>query len=348
MVNCTTLRLLLALWLAVAIASCRTTGTAIHTTSQSSPSTNCRTIEHAVGDTEICGQPQKIVVLGPYVLEPLLALGVQPAAFADHMSVHQDEYDNPSQQIPYLGDRITQPLDNPGLAYSPSIEAILNVQPDLILGLESNNAEQYDTLAQIAPTLLFDHAEPEENLRIIAQAVNRTEQAEQLLTETEQNIAAARKAFAPLVASHPKMLLLSSSDLQEVYIGNSTYGLCSSLLEDLGFQLVMPSEFDDTESDLRVPVSIETLPQLNDADSIILLGSNFSELKQLNGTREFEDHQLANLKQAWEGNAIAQSLDASKAGRVYFIPAYLCLGLPGPTGTELYLNELQNQLNPAQ
>ena len=44
----------------------------------------------------------------------------------------------------------------------------------------------------------------------------------------------------------------------------------------------------------------------------------------------------------------AQSLDASQAGRVYFIPAYLCAGLPGPIGTELYLEELKEQLLPAQ
>lgn len=58
----------------------------------------------------------------------------------------------------------------------------------------------------------------------------------------------------------------------------------------------------------------------------------------------FEEHQLTDFEQAWEKNALAQSLNASKAGRVYFIPAYLCLGLPGPIGTELYLNELREQM----
>jgi iron complex transport system substrate-binding protein len=136
--------------------------------------------------------------------------------------------------------------------------------------------------------------------------------------------------------------------LQEITLGNSAHGLCSSLVEELGFQLVAPPGFDDANAESLVTISLENLPQLNEADSIILLGSNFSELNQLNGTNNFENHQLTKLKQAWEENAIAQSLDASKAGRVYFIPAYLCLGLPGPIGTELYLNELQRQLAPTQ
>lgn len=329
-----------------AIAACQRK--ANHPTVDSTPPsssvlTDCRTIQHEMGETEVCGQPQRIVVLGPYVLEPLLALNVQPAGFADHIMVHQGDYDDPSQQIPYLGSRITHRVANVGLAYSPSIEAILKAQPDLILGTDSN-ADQYENLSKIAPTLLLKWGDTEMSLRAIAQAVNRSEQAEQLLTQTEQRIAAARETFASLVATHPKVLLLSSSQLQEIYLGNSAHALCSSLIEELGFQLVSGPGFDDSKPDSLVPISLETLPQLNDADLVILLGGNFSDFKQLDGTNNFEEHQLSNLKQAWKKNAIAQSLKASQAKRVYFIPAYMCLGLPGSIGTELYLKELQKQL----
>ncbi|NEQ29430.1 MAG: hypothetical protein F6K04_00200 [Leptolyngbya sp. SIO4C5] len=92
------------------------------------------------------------------------------------------------------------------------------------------------------------------------------------------------------------------------------------------------------------PISIETLPQMNEADSVIMLGSNFDPPKHITGDDQFETAQLADIKASWEESAIAQSLDASQAGRVYFIPAYLCLGLPGAIGTELYLEELQEKL----
>ena len=46
----------------------------------------------------------------------------------------------------------------------------------------------------------------------------------------------------------------------------------------------------------------------------------------------------------WRGCANTQSLNASKADRIYFIPADLCLGLPGPISIELYLEELKAQL----
>ncbi|NET54049.1 MAG: ABC transporter substrate-binding protein [Merismopedia sp. SIO2A8] len=257
----------------------------------------------------------------------------------DHIAFHQGDYDKPNQQIPYLGERITQPLLNVGLAESPSLEDMIRAKPDLILGTNTNS-NQYKVFSKIAPTLLLNQSDPEASLRIIAQAVNRTEQTEQLLKATEQQITSARETFAPLVATHPKVLLLVATQIHEMYLGIS-HESCSSPIEAIGFQLVNPPDFNDAAADLMAPISLETLPQLNDADLVILLSANLSELKS---TENFEDQQLSNLKQAWKENAIAQSLDASKARRVYFIPLYLCAVLPGSIGTELYFNELEEQL----
>ncbi|RUT07374.1 hypothetical protein DSM106972_026350 [Dulcicalothrix desertica PCC 7102] len=50
------------------------------------------------------------------------------------------------------------------------------------------------------------------------------------------------------------------------------------------------------------------------------------------------------FKQQWYNSSIAQSLKASKNGRVYFVPSYLCLGLPSPIGAELFLNQVRQKL----
>lgn len=344
----------LLLWLSIGImmfvGACRnTTDATIEAPSTPLPSAvaeSCRTIEHQLGTTEVCGQPQRIVVLGPYLLEQVLALGAQPAGFADHVAFHQGDFDHPRQQIPYLGDRIaTQPI-NLGLAYQPSIEAILRVQPDLILS-PNYNAAQYADFSQIAPTLILDVAGGQTHLSTIGRALNRDEQAEALSAAAKDRIAAAQQRFKSVVNQHPKMLLLSSENAQTFNLVSDRNSFCGALVQDLGFQLIYPAGLN--ESDLRVPtpVSLEALPQLHAADSILLLGFswNVTELKDMTG---FGSHQLQRLKQAWESSPIAQSLKASQAGRVYFIPAYLCLGLPGPIGTELYLNELETQIFSSQ
>jgi iron complex transport system substrate-binding protein len=328
--------LIIATLVGLAIASCQnqTNNSETFTSNQA----DCRTIEHEAGETEVCGQPRRIVILGPFNLEPLLALNVQPVGFADFVEFHQGDYDNPQEQIPYLGSLITQPIANVGLTLEPSMEAIAKVQPDLIIGVQ-DNANQYDTLSQIAPTILLDWHETENNLKAIAQAVNRTQQAEQILAETEQRIAAARETFAPLVASNPKMLLLYLGQLEEITLSHPAQ-LCHSLPQKLGFQIVSSPKLDKPKANQPVPISIEALPQFNEADSVIVLGQNFDQLEEPDN---FNRHQVSNVKQAWSENAIAQSLDASKAGRVNFIPAYLCLSLPGAIGTKLYLEELEKQ-----
>lgn len=117
--------------------------------------------------------------------------------------------------------------------------------------------------------------------------------------------------------------------------------LCHSLPQELGFQIVSSPKLDRPKANQPVPISLEALPQFNEADSVIVLGHNFDKQKEPDN---FNRYQLSNIKQTWKNNAIAQSLDASSSGRVYFIPAYLCLGLPGTIGTKLYLEELEQQL----
>ena len=304
---------------------------------------DCRTVQHKMGETEICGQPQNVVVLGSNMLELLLVLGVQPAGFADRFAFHSGDYDDPAQQIPYLGEWITSQPANVGLVFTPSLEAIAKTAPDLILG-GTNNEAQYGALSQIAPTLLFEWFDTETSLRAIAAAVGRPERVDPLLAEMEQQVASAQAEFAPVVAEHPKVLMLTSNpQMSQLSLLPGRFSFCETLVADLGFQLVNFPGTPESALNQPAPVSLEVLPQLNEADSIIVLGYN-EQANQLKDMDEFEQHQLEGLPQQWQENAIAQSLDASQAGRVYFMPLYLCGAAPGPIGTELYLEELQKAL----
>lgn len=334
-----------------ALAACRgeVSQSSAHRTDFASPiaSADCRIIQHEMGETELCDQPQNLVVLGPYLLEQVLALGGQPAGYGDHVAFHQGDYDNPSQQIPYLGNRVaTQPV-NVGLAYQPSIEAIVKTQPDLILAPGLVEASQYEQLAEIAPTLSLDTAGGNSNLRAIGRALGLSDRAETLLAETEARVNQAKAQFAPVVENYPQVLMLTSEDVQEFSLISHSNSLCGSLVQALGFQPVYPEGLTETDLNSVPTVSLEALPELNEADLVLLFGYQW-DTSDLTDMTMFSQHQKNALRQVWEKNAITQSLDASKTGRVYFIPAYLCLGLPGPIGTELYLNELKQQLLPAQ
>ncbi|MEO0707273.1 MAG: iron-siderophore ABC transporter substrate-binding protein [Cyanobacteria bacterium J06649_5] len=299
----------------------------------------CRTVQHEMGKSEICGEPERIVVLGPYLLEQMLALGKQPIAYGDHVAFHQGNYDNPTVQIPYMGNRVTTQPVNVGLAYQPSVEAIVKAQPDLILAPNFGQVD-YEQLSAIAPTLSFDIMGGNSNLVAIGKAFGLEDRAEELLTKTEVQIEQAKAELAPVVENNPTVLMLSAENMQSLVVMTEANSRCGSLVEELGFQPVYPEGVTGNEVNAIPPISIESLPAIDTADSILLFGYNYDSANM----DRFEQSQKNGLKQAWEENAIAQSLEASKTERVYFVPAYLCLGLPGPIGTELYLEELQEQL----
>lgn len=304
-------------------------------------SENCRTVRHEMGETEICGEPERIVVLGPYLLEQMLALGKQPFGYGEHVAIHQDDYDNPSQQIPYLGSRVTTQPVNVGLAYQPNVEAILKAQPDLILAPIFGQVD-YAQLAKIAPTLSFDVMGGKSNLAAMGEAFGVSDRANKLLAKTKAQLEQAKAQFALIVKDNPKVLMLSAENTQSFSLITESNSRCGSLVKELGFQPVYPEGLTDKELSAVPQVSLESLTALEDVDSILLFGYNY----EVKDDESFDRLQNNSLKPDWEKNAIAQSFNASQAGRVYFLPAYLCLGLPGPIGTELYLEKLKKQLIP--
>lgn len=313
--------------------------------------TNCRMVEHDLGETQVCGQPKQIVALGPHILDLLLSLDMQPAGYAEVFPFHGgDSFNNPSEQIPYLGNRVTtQPL-NLGDRSNPSIETLTRLQPDLILGEAGGLRQNYDLFSKIAPTLLWEQRTAkgkwQENLRQLAQALGQEERAEAAIAAYNQQIAAARADFAPVVAKYPQVLLLGANQLVDIMVVNDSSYL-GEVLEGVGFELVSPPA--QNKSELTTSISLETLPQLDDADLIFILGYDMSVRKQQQKAtnavlNRVIDKQTAAIQQEWQNNAIAQSLKASQEDRVFFVTYYLWNGLNGPIGAQLILDELRQLL----
>lgn len=312
-----------------------------------SSSKNCQSVRHDLGETKVCDRPQKIVAIGPNMLEILLTLGVQPLGYADYFPLPFPKFDRPSQQILFLGERVTSEPINIGSADNPSLETIARLEPDLILGDVYANEDEYKLLSQIAPTLLYTYAVDDtwqEQMRSIAQVLGKTEEAERAIAEHTRRIDRTKEALKPVVAKYPRLLLLGSERLEQgVQIDPYNHdSYCSQLLTDVGFKIVVPANAEGKEGQ-GGNVSLELLPQLA-ADSILVeaYSTDVSNTKE-----DALDNQILSVKQQWKNNAIAQSLSPSKNDRVYFTSAYLCRALPGPIGAEIFLDRLQQQLLPS-
>lgn len=318
---------LLMVLLAGTVAACGDPGSRQPSPSAAAPPENCRLVEHDVGTTEVCGQPQRIAVLAPHMLDILLSLGLQPAGYAEFTTMGIGE---PTTEIPVLGEFVTSQPINLGLRNTPSLETLLQLKPDLIIG-EAFQQQYFERFSQIAPTLLYAGGQKDEwqhGLRGVAQAVDRPAQAEQVIQDYQQKLAETRVAIAPMVTTHPNLLLMTAFQLPETFGVSDGQGFLGGLFEELGFQLVLPAAGNAAESWF----SIEVLPELP-ADMILALISD-----------HLREDAISHIQQVWQQHPITRSLPPSQAGQVHFVDAYLFFNIRGPLAAQLILDQVQNLL----
>jgi iron complex transport system substrate-binding protein len=224
---------------------------------------------------------------------------------------------------------------------SPSLERLTLLQPDLILGEESNNKDEYFLLTQIAPTLLFsDLKNPDEiqswqqDIDGIAKALGKQDQVEELLAAYDRQIAQARAALQPVLQAYPRVFIMASNAGATVPESQpeSTVG---KLLQEIGFEIIRPPGFADS----RATISWEILPQI-ETDLIIVM--SWSKYVALNS----EDTMPKDTAQKkWAQNSLLNSMAVFQQGRVFFVDYYLWSGVTrGPLSERLILEALPDLL----
>ena len=334
--------LLLMLSVALLIVACQNFSVEQPPTASSSkPATNnCRIVKHSMGKTEVCGQPEKVVALSPHILDSILALGVQPAGLAQSVNSKSKIYDNPSAQIPYLGQWVTTQPIGLGVHTAPSLERLTQLQPDLILGEDWQN-DKYPLLTQIAPTLLFSETKNpnqiqswQQDIEGIAEALGREAQVKQLLAAHEKQIAQAREALQPVLQAYPRIFLIASN-LRATDLESQPESTVGRLLEEIGFEIVRPSGFANS----RATISWEIVPKIETDLVIVMTWDNYVSWNPEDTMSE------AAMQEKWAQNPLLNSMPAFQQGRVFFVDYYLWSGVTrGPLSDKLILESLPNLL----
>jgi iron complex transport system substrate-binding protein len=226
------------------------------------------TIDHAFGATTIEREPERVVVLGWSAQDTVYALGVTPVGMPFYAYGGGDDGVLPWNEELYDAAETTL-LDT---ADGPPLEQIAALEPDVILApYEGFEEPVYDSLSGIAPTVAYPD-EPwttpwREQTRIIGEALGRTEQADDLITDTEETV-------ARIAADHPEFEGLSfaytSMGAENLYLYLPTDPRVQ-LIEDLGLT-VAPSVAElgaDSESTFYAQLSLETAPEI---ESDVLVG----------------------------------------------------------------------------
>ncbi|MEV0064361.1 iron-siderophore ABC transporter substrate-binding protein [Nocardia sp. NPDC050718] len=147
---------------------------------------NGRVIAHAMGETTVPAQPQRIVVLDSPHLDALVSLGITPAAITERAM----GYGAPK----YLADKLTG-VKTVGTIQEPDLDAIATLEPDLIIGTKVRHEALYTQLSGIAPTVFSTSSGTNwhEQARLTASAVGKSAEMEQLLTQLDGRAKAVGK-----------------------------------------------------------------------------------------------------------------------------------------------------------
>lgn len=271
-----------------------------------------RTLTHALGTTELKAAPRRVVVLDVGELDNVVSLGVQPVGYA------------PSEGDDGIPGYLKKDAGAPksvGTINNLNLEAIANLQPDLILGSQLRAADKYDELSKIAPTVFS--IRPgftwKENYLLNAAALDRTAEAKAKLSAYETK---AKQLGSDIGPNKPTVSMVRYLPGKiRLYAKASFIG---TILEDTG----LPRPANQRIDDLAAEISPE---KIDEADADWIFTGVYGDAK-------------ATKKNAAQANPLWKNLTAVKAGRAKDVPDetwYLGLGV---TAANSVLDDLRADL----
>lgn len=273
--------------------------------------TQARLIQHSQGETLVPLHPQRIITLGNAALETALAVGIKPVGAAPWVaSGNQNEFPgflSPEEiaGIEYLGD-----------VNQPSLEKIIQLKPDLILGNQGEHRAIYPILSQIAPTVLYDALALrwQDNLRGYGMALNRADTVEQIIRDYDRKVAQLQ---AKLGEKSPQVAIARFMPAQVRLYENQSH--IRQIMQDIGLK---PPPLQDRDR-LKEQISLETIPRA-DADIIFIARSD----------------PRSRLYRQFTQNPLWQQLKAVQCDRVYFVDFEYWIGGEGAIAANLVLEDL--------
>ncbi len=165
------------------------------------------TVEHAFGETVIEEQPERVATVSWVNSDVALALGVVPVGMPKEDWGGNENGSTPwrDAKLEELGAAIgsenapTQYSEVDGIAF----DEVAELAPDVILAAYSGlTQEDYDTLSKIAPVIAYPETpygtDWQDSTRMIGQALGLSQQAEDLVAQTEQTIVAKASEYPQL------------------------------------------------------------------------------------------------------------------------------------------------------
>lgn len=249
-----------------------------------------RTIQYLGKDYTVPGKIDKIVITGALeAMEDAVVLGVEPVGA---VSI--------GGKFPEMFAGITKKAVSIGEKTQPSLESILKLEPDVILGSSKFPPETLAKLEEIATTFPVSHISTnwEANLKLLAELTGKQEGAEKVLKQYKDDLAAAKEKFSKSIADKKVVVIRIRAGNISIYPESVYFN--PVLYEELGLQV--PAEIKAAKA--QETISLEKFSEMN-PDYIFLQFAESENQAQPKALEELKE------KPIWK------SLNAVKNGNVF-------------------------------
>jgi iron complex transport system substrate-binding protein len=138
-------------------------------------------VQHVKGESKVPGQANRVATLTIDTLDDTLALGVRPVVAVV-----------PGDRLPGYLRRPAAEVETIAPVAAGELRSLRKARPDLIVGRQG---ALFESLSLIAPTVIVEPGSGrwKLNLRLMGEALGRTNDAEALLTDYDRRVAAVRR-----------------------------------------------------------------------------------------------------------------------------------------------------------
>ncbi|MCC3377565.1 iron-hydroxamate ABC transporter substrate-binding protein [Cohnella sp. REN36] len=243
------------------------------------------TYQSEAGPVEVPTHPQRVVVLTRFLTGNVMALGV-PLVGADEMSK-----ENP---------RFADQLKDAAAVTDESLEKIIELNPDLIIGL--SDIQNVDKLKQIAPTVTYTYGKVDylKQQLEIGKLLNKEQEAQAWVDEFQARAQKAGEEIKAKIGADATVSVMETFNKQ-LYVYGENFGRGTELLYG-PFGLSMPAKVKEaTRTDGYFALSTEVLKDY--AGDYIIFSKNADEDSSFQSTQTFKSLPAVQNNRVFEADA---------------------------------------------
>ena len=282
---------------------------------ETTTSTNTRTIEDSMGTTEIPENPKNIVILTNEGTEAVLALGVKPVGAVTGFA--GDWYDHTKAELEGV-----KPV---GKETSVNVEAIAALKPDLIIGNKMRHEKIYDQLKAIAPTVFSDtlRGEWKDNFKFYAKVLNKEAEGTKAMNDYEDKIKSISETYKDKLNTEISLVRFMDGKTR-IYLGDTFSG---TILKEIGFKRPATQQGTDFVAEIGKE-------RLNEADGEVMFYFTY----------EIGDGKGMAREEEWLNDPLFKSLNVVKNNKAYRVDDTIWNTAGGIKAANLMLDDLTKML----